>query len=157
MTGPAAGAPAPDFDLPVTGGGSLRLSDLRGRPVVLYFYPQDDTSTCTTEAMDFSALKPQFDEAGAVVVGVSPDSLKKHDKFKAKYGLAVDLVADEDKKSLLAYGVWGEKTTFGRTYMGVVRTTFLIAPDGTVARVWQVQRVAGHAGEVLEAVRALQA
>jgi peroxiredoxin Q/BCP len=155
MTGLAAGATAPDFDLPRTGGGSQKLSDLRGRPVVLYFYPQDDTSTCTAEAIDFSALRSQFDAAGAMVIGVSPDSIKKHDKFKAKYDLELDLLSDQDKKTLEDYGVWGEKTTFGRTYMGVIRTTFLIGADGKIVRVWTVSRVAGHAQEVLEAVQAL--
>lgn len=155
MTGPAQGAAAPDFDLPRTGGGMLKLSDLQGRPVVLFFYPQDDTSACTAEAVGFSALKPQFDQAGAVVIGVSPDSIKKHDKFKAKHDLKVELLSDEDRSALLAYGVWGEKTMFGRKYMGVIRTTFLIDEDGSIARIWPKVRVPGHAEAVLEAVKGL--
>jgi thioredoxin-dependent peroxiredoxin len=155
MTGPAVGTAASEFDLPRGGGGFLRLSDLRGRPVVLFFYPKDDTSACTAEAIDFSVLKPEFERAGAVVVGVSPDSRKKHDKFKAKYDLTVDLLSDEDKNALQAYGVWGEKTMFGRKYMGVIRTTFLIGTDGGILRVWPNVKVEGHAQEVLEAVRGL--
>lgn len=155
MAGLAEGAKAPDFELPRTGGGSLRLSDLRGRPVVLYFYPQDDTSSCTAEAIDFSALRPQFEAAGATVIGVSPDSVKKHDKFKAKHRLDVDLLADEDGKVLRDYAVWGEKSMFGRRYMGVIRTTYLIGADGRIARVWPKVKVPGHAAEVLEAASGL--
>jgi thioredoxin-dependent peroxiredoxin len=155
MTGPAVGAAAPEFDLPKDGGGSLKLSDLRGSPVVLFFYPKDDTSACTAEAIDFSALKPEFERAGAIVVGVSPDSRKKHDKFKAKYDLTVDLLSDAEKNVLQAYGVWGQKSMFGRKYMGVIRTTFLIGADGRVRRVWPNVRVDGHAQDVLEAVKGL--
>ena len=151
----STGQVAPEFDLPRDGGGNLALSELRGRKVVLYFYPKDDTSGCTTEAIDFSRLKPEFESAGAVVVGMSPDSVKSHDKFKTKHGLAVELVSDEDKKVLEAYGVWAEKSMYGRKYMGVERTTFLIGPDGKVARVWRKVKVPGHAEEVLEAVKAL--
>jgi peroxiredoxin Q/BCP len=146
---------APDFDLPTDGGRSLKLSSLRGKPVVLYFYPKDDTSGCTAESIAFSALKPQFEKLGASVVGMSPDSLKSHDKFKAKHNLAVDLVADEEKKTLEAYGVWKEKSMYGRKYMGVERSTFLIDPQGKVARAWRKVKVPGHAEEVLEAVKAL--
>ena len=149
------GQKAPQFELPRDGGGTLKLADFAGKPVVLYFYPQDDTETCTAEAIAFSALKAEFAKLGAVVIGVSPDSVKKHDKFKKKYTLAVDLAADEDQKTLNAYGVWGEKTMFGRKYMGVVRTTFLIGRDGRIARIWRKVRVAGHAAEVLEATKAL--
>ncbi len=151
----SAGQKAPDFELPRDGGGTLRLSDFAGRPLVLYFYPQDDTETCTAEAIDFSRLKPEFAKAGAAVIGVSPDSIKKHDKFKKKYDLALDLAADENLKTLNDYGVWGEKTLFGRKYLGVVRTTFLIAPDGRIARVWHKVKVRGHAEQVLAAVKAL--
>lgn len=149
------GNAAPDFCLSRDGGGVLKLSDFKGKPVVLYFYPQDDTETCTAEAIDFSALKPEFDRLGVAVIGVSPDSVKKHDKFKAKYKLALDLAADEEMKTLNAYGVWGEKTMFGRKYMGVVRTTFLIDKDRRIARIWPKVRVKGHALEVLEAARSL--
>jgi peroxiredoxin Q/BCP len=149
------GQKAPQFELPRDGGGTLKLADFAGKPVVLYFYPQDDTETCTAEAIAFSALKAEFAKLGAVLIGVSPDSVKKHDKFKKKYTLAVDLAADEDQKTLNAYGVWGEKTMFGRKYMGVVRTTFLIGRDGRIARIWRKVRVAGHAAEVLEATKAL--
>jgi len=154
---PAVGAPAPDFQLPRDGGGTLRLSDLRGRPVVLYFYPKDDTTACTAEAIDFSALSDRFARAGVAIVGVSPDSSKKHDKFKARHGLSIDLVSDEGHAALEAYGVWAEKTMFGRKYMGVVRTTFLIGADGRIARVWPRVAVAGHAGEVLRAAEELKA
>lgn len=155
MTELDAGSDAPEFELPRDGGGSLRLSSLRGTPVVLFFYPKDDTSGCTAEAIDFSALKPQFEKAGAALVGMSPDSVRKHDQFKAKHGLAVDLVADEDKHALQAWGVWAEKSMYGRKYMGVERTTFLIGRDGRIARVWRKVKVPGHADEVLKAVQAL--
>jgi len=151
----AVGDLAPAFELPQGGGGTLSLSSYRGKPVVLYFYPKDDTSGCTAEAIAFSGLKPQFEKAGAVVIGMSPDSVKSHDKFKTKHKLAVELVSDEDKKVLEAYGVWAEKSMYGRKYMGVERTTFLIGPDGKVARVWRKVKVPGHAEEVLEAVKAL--
>ncbi|RTL97215.1 MAG: peroxiredoxin [Hyphomicrobiales bacterium] len=150
-----AGDAAPQFDLPRDGGGSLSLASFRGKPVVLYFYPQDDTTGCTNEAIGFSQLKPEFDKAGAAVIGLSPDSVKKHDKFKAKHSLSVDLVADEERKVIEAYHLWVEKTMYGRQYMGVERATFLIGKDGRIARVWRKVRVKGHAEEVLEAVRAL--
>jgi peroxiredoxin Q/BCP len=155
MTELSPGQNAPQFELPRDGGGTLTLSALRGKAVVLYFYPKDDTSGCTAEAIDFSALKPDFEKAGAVVIGMSPDSAKKHDKFKAKHGLSVDLVADEERKAIEAYGVWAEKSMYGRKYMGVERTTFLIDRDGKIARVWPKVKVPGHAVEVLEAVRGL--
>lgn len=155
MTELSPGQDAPQFELPRDGGGTLTLSALRGKAVVLYFYPKDDTSGCTAEAIDFSALKADFEKAGAVVIGMSPDSAKKHDKFKAKHGLSVDLVADEERKAIEAYGVWAEKSMYGRKYMGVERTTFLIDRDGKIAKVWPKVKVPGHAAEVLEAVRAL--
>lgn len=155
MTELSPGQDAPQFELPRDGGGTLTLSALRGKAVVLYFYPKDDTSGCTAEAIDFSALKAEFEKAGAVVIGMSPDSTKKHDKFKAKHGLTVDLVADEERKAIEAYGVWAEKSMYGRKYMGVERTTFLIDRNGKIARVWPKVKVPGHAAEVLEAVRAL--
>jgi peroxiredoxin Q/BCP len=155
MTELSPGQDAPQFELPRDGGGTLTLSALRGKAVVLYFYPKDDTSGCAAEAIDFSALKPDFEKAGAVVIGMSPDSAKKHDKFKAKHGLSVDLVADEERKAIEAYGVWAEKSMYGRKYMGVERTTFLIDRDGKIARIWPKVKVPGHAAEVLAAVRAL--
>lgn len=149
------GQTAPQFTLPRDGGGILTLSDFGGKPVVLYFYPKDDTSGCTAQAIDFTQLKPQFEKAGAVVIGVSPDSAKKHDKFKAKHQIGIDLVADEERKALEAYGVWTEKTMYGRKYMGVERSTFLIGADGKIARIWRKVKVPGHATEVLEAVKTL--
>lgn len=151
----AVGDVAPQFDLPRDGGGSLSLSAVRGKPVVLYFYPQDDTTSCTNEAIGFSQLMPEFEKAGAVVIGLSRDSVKKHDKFKAKYDLTVDLVADEERKVIEAYHLWVEKMMYGRKYMGVERATFLIGGDGRIARIWRQVRVKGHAEEVLETVRAL--
>lgn len=155
MTELTTGQKAPSFELPRDGGGTLKLSDFGGKAVVLYFYPQDDTETCTAEAIEFSKARHDFEKAGAVVVGVSPDSVRKHDKFKTKHKLTVDLGADEERKAIEAYGVWAEKTMFGRKYMGVVRSTFLIGPDGTIARIWRNVRLRGHVDEVLAAVKAL--
>lgn len=151
------GSPAPDFTLPRNGGDSLTLSSLRGKPVVLYFYPKDDTSGCTTEAIAFSSLSADFEAAGATVIGISPDSVKSHDKFIAKHGLSVALAADEDKSVLEAYGVWKEKSMYGRTYMGVERSTFLIDPEGKIAAIWRKVKVAGHAEAVLKTVTELPA
>ena len=148
------GDPAPDFELPADDGSTLRLSALKGQPVVLYFYPKDDTPGCTLEAQDFSELKARFVAAGAEVIGISPDSVKSHDKFKCKYGLALRLVSDEDKAAANAYGVWTEKSMFGKKYMGVERSTFLIGRSGRIVQSWRGVRVAGHAEEVLAAVRA---
>jgi peroxiredoxin Q/BCP len=139
----------------LSGGSQLTLSSLKGKPVVLYFYPKDDTSGCTKEAIAFSQLKPEFDKIGARVIGLSPDSATKHAKFRKKHDLTVDLVADEERTALEAYGVWVEKSMYGRKYMGVERTTFLIDAAGRIARVWNKVKVAGHAEEVLEAARAL--
>lgn len=146
---------APDFTLPRDGGGSFKLSDFAGKPVVVYFYPEDDTPSCTNEAIGFSQLRPEFEKAGAVVIGLSPDSVKKHDKFKAKHGLSIDLASDEERKTIEAYRLWVEKKMYGRTYMGVERATFLVGRDGRIARIWRKVRVKGHAEAVLEAVRAL--
>jgi peroxiredoxin Q/BCP len=151
----AVGDIAPQFELPRDGGGTTRLADFLGKPVVLYFYPQDDTPSCTSEAIAFSALKPEFEKAGAVIIGLSPDSVKKHDKFKAKHGLAVDLVSDETRDVIEAYRLWVEKKLYGRTYMGVERATFLIDAAGRIAAIWRNVRVKGHAEAVLAAVRAL--
>ncbi len=147
------GLAAPEFELPGDGAGTIRLADFRGKIVVLFFYPQDGTETCTAESVDFSSLLPDFEAAGAVVIGVSPDSPKKHDKFKAKHRLRQLLASDEEKQAIRDYGVWGEKTLFGRKYMGVVRSTFLIDRDGMIVRIWRGVRVRGHAAEVLRAVR----
>ncbi|MBB4302630.1 peroxiredoxin Q/BCP [Rhodobium orientis] len=149
------GAKAPDFDLPTDGGGRVKLSDLQGKIVVVYFYPKDDTSGCTKEAIAFTELAKDFEKAGAVVIGISPDSAAKHDKFKAKHELGIVLAADEDKATIEAYGVWVEKSMYGKKYMGVERSTFLVDGDGKVARVWRKVKVAGHAEAVLEAAKAL--
>lgn len=149
------GSPAPDFDLPTDGGGRISLADLRGRKVVLYFYPKDNTAGCTLEAIDFSAQAAAFEAAGATVVGVSADSVKSHDRFKKKHDLAIRLASDEDKTMLEAYGVWAEKQMYGRSFMGIVRTTYLIDATGKVARVWEKVKVPGHVEEVLAAARDL--
>ena len=149
------GQPAPALDLPTDGGGRITLSDLQSRPAVVYFYPKDDTTGCTTEALAFSALADEFAKAGVKVIGLSPDPVKSHDKFVAEHGLSVILASDEDKTALSAYGVWKEKSMYGRTYMGVERSTFLIDRDGRVAAVWRKVKVAEHAEAVLKAARAL--
>ena len=152
-----AGSPAPDFALPTDGGGEFSLSGHRGKPVVLYFYPKDDTSGCTREAIDFTGKSDDFAAAGATVVGISKDSVASHDKFKAKHNLAVTLASDEDKSLCEAFGVWVEKNMYGRKYMGVERSTFLIDGKGKVANVWRKVRVKGHAEAVLEAAKSLPA
>lgn len=151
------GAPAPEFDLPRDGGGRVSLADFRGKPLVLFFYPKDDTTGCTAESLAFTALAGEFDAAGAAVIGMSPDSAACHDRFIAKHKLSVALASDEEKTTLQAYGVWKQKSMYGRTFMGVERTTFLILPDGTVAMIWQKVKVPGHAEDVLKAVRNLAA
>lgn len=152
---PSVGSPAPDFDLPGAGGATLRLGDLKGKAVVLYFYPKDDTPGCTREAIDFNRLKGEFAAAGTEIIGVSPDSAASHDKFAAKHGLGIPLASDETTAMLQAYGVWGEKSMYGRTFMGVQRTTVLVDREGVVARVWTKVKVDGHAEEVLAAAKAL--
>jgi peroxiredoxin Q/BCP len=149
------GTQAPPFSLPATDGREISLDGLKGRKVVLYFYPKDDTSGCTLEAQAFQTLKQDFAAADTEIVGVSPDSLKSHDKFRAKYGLDFVLASDEAKSMLEAYGVWVEKSMYGRKYMGVERTTVLIDRDGTIAQVWPKVKVQGHAEEVLKAAQAL--
>ena len=153
MTDLKIGSPAPDFTLPRNGEGTVTLSKLQGKAVILYFYPKDDTSGCTAEAIDFSALGGEFEAANAVVIGISPDSVKSHDKFAAKHSLSVMLASDEEKAVLEAYGVWKEKSMYGKKYMGVERTTFLVAPDGKIAKIWNKVKVAGHAQAVLEAAK----
>ena len=147
------GDKAPDFALATNGGGSARLKDLKGKAVVLYFYPKDDTSGCTAEAIAFSALQAQFAAANAVVIGVSPDAGASHDKFKKKHNLAVALGADPDRSAIEAYGVWKEKSMYGKKYMGVERSTFLIDRDGRIARIWRKVKVPGHAEEALAAAK----
>lgn len=146
---------APDFELDSDGGDTVRLSDLKGQPVVIYFYPKDDTSGCTKEAIAFSGLAGAFSKLGARVIGISPDSAASHEKFKAKYNLSVQLAADTEKAAAQAYGVWVKKSMYGRQYMGVERSTFLIGADGKVARIWRKVKVPGHAEEVLEALQSL--
>ena len=149
------GDEAPDFELPTDSGGRFRLSEQRGSPVVVYFYPKDDTSGCTQQAIGFSEKRDEFAEMQTLIVGISPDSQRKHDKFKQKHGLAIVLAADEEKKVAQAYGVWQEKSMYGRKYMGIERATFLVDRDGVVKRVWRKVKVPGHAEEVLEAAREL--
>lgn len=149
------GSIAPDFKLPTDAGGSVSLSELRGGKVVLYFYPADNTETCTIEAVDFSTRQAAFTSAGAVILGVSPDSAKTHDGFKVKHDLSVRLASDTDLKVIRRYGLWVEKTMFGRRFMGVERATFLIGPEGRIARIWRKVRVKGHVESVLEATKAL--
>jgi peroxiredoxin Q/BCP len=151
------GDKAPDVELPTDSGETLALSRLKGKLVVLYFYPKDDTSGCTTEAKDFSKLAPDFRKAGVEVIGVSPDSVESHKKFRKKHDLAVRLAADVDKAVANTYGVWVEKSMYGRKYMGVERSTFLIDGKGLIARSWRKVKVPGHAEEVLAAAKALSA
>ena len=150
------GKKAPDFELQDADEKSTRLSDLKGRPVVLYFYPKDDTSGCTAEAKDFTCLIDDFGRAGADVIGVSPDSAASHRKFRNKHSLGVRLLADEGRAAAEAYGVWVQKSMYGRKYMGIERSTFLIDKAGKIARSWRNVRVPGHAEEVLEAVKTLK-
>ena len=149
------GETAPDFTLPRDGGGSVTLSALRPGKVVLYFYPKDDTPGCTLEAQDFTARAADFAAAGATVIGISKDSIKAHDKFCKKHGLGITLVSDADSHTCEDYGVWLEKSMYGKTYMGIERTTVLIDGTGKLARVWNKVSVKGHADEVLAAARAL--
>jgi thioredoxin-dependent peroxiredoxin len=152
--GVTLGDEAPDFDLPDDAGGSVRLKDYRGQLLVLYFYPKDDTSGCTKEAIDFNGLRDGFTKAGAAILGVSADSAASHAKFKAKYNLACPLASDASKAMLAAYGVYTEKSMYGRKYMGIERSTFLIGKDGKILAIWDKVKVPGHAAAVLEAVRA---
>ncbi len=155
MSIPQPGEFAPDFTVLTDTGASLTLSSLRGRPVVLYFYPKDDTSGCTTEACEFRDLFPRFDGGKAVILGVSPDPVKSHAKFKAKYELPFTLLADTDKVIAQAYDVWKEKSMYGRKYMGVERTTFVLDAAGRVARRFEKVKPAGHAAEVMAVLDAL--
>jgi thioredoxin-dependent peroxiredoxin len=151
----AAGDKAPDFKLPDDSGASRSLKSFAGRKLVLYFYPKDDTSGCTKEAIDFNALKAAFEKDGTAIVGVSPDTVASHAKFKTKHKLDIALISDESISMLEAYGVWVEKSMYGRKFMGVERTTLLIGEDGTIKQVWNKVKVPGHAAAVLAAAQAL--
>jgi len=155
MSSVDVGGIAPAFDLETDEGGRVGLDALRGRKVVLYFYPKDDTSGCTSEAIDFTSLGGDFAAADTVVIGVSKDSVESHAKFRRKHGLGVRLASDPDGRAVEAYGSWVEKSMYGRTYMGIDRSTFLIDREGRVAKVWRKVRVAGHAAQVLAAAQAL--
>jgi thioredoxin-dependent peroxiredoxin len=149
------GTKAPPFSLPRDGGGTVSLADFKGQNLVLYFYPRADTPGCTIESKAFSALAPAFTKVKTAVLGVSADPVKAQDSFKVKHGLTIPLASDEAHKMLDAYGVWGEKSMYGRKFMGITRTTFLIGPDGKIAHVWPKVKVDGHAEEVLAAAKAL--
>ena len=151
----APGAKAPAFSLPRDGGGTVSLADFKGQNLVLYFYPRADTPGCTVESKAFSALARAFAKAGTAVLGVSADPVRAQDKFKAKHGLAIPLASDESHKMLDAYGVWGEKSMYGKTYMGIRRATLLIRRDGVIAQIWPKVKIESHAEEVLAAARAL--
>jgi thioredoxin-dependent peroxiredoxin len=149
------GDKAPAFSLPGDGGATISLTGLKGRKVVLYAYPKDDTSGCTLEAQNFNALRAEFVAAGADIIGLSADSVASHDKFKKKYDLAFPLASDESKATLEAYGIWVEKSMYGKKYMGIERTTFLIDANGKIAQIWNKVKVPGHAAEVLAAAKAI--
>lgn len=151
----AVGKPAPDFTLPSDGGGKIALKKLKGKNVVLYFYPKDDTSGCTKQACGFNDSLPDFEGVDAVIIGVSRDSVASHDKFKKKYGLSFALGSDEEGTVTEAYGVWKEKSMYGKKYMGIERSTFLIDAKGVLRKEWRGVKVPGHVDEVLEAVNAL--
>lgn len=152
---PAAGSTAPDFTLPTQGNGSVTLSALKGQNVVLYFYPKDDTPGCTIEAKDFRDLMGDFKKANTVIIGLSKDDVKSHDKFVEKFCLPFTLASDTDGAVCEAYGTWVEKSMYGKKYMGIDRVTFLIGKDGKIAKTWPKVKVEGHAAEVLEAAKAL--
>ncbi|WP_299776686.1 peroxiredoxin [uncultured Roseobacter sp.] len=152
---PEISQPAPDFTLPSTDGGDVTLSALQGQPVVLFFYPRDNTPGCTKESIGFSESKAAFEAAGAKVFGISKDSMASHDKFVAKKELTVPLLSDEHGSACEDYGVWKEKSMYGKKFLGIERSTFLIAADGTIARIWPKVKVPGHVDEVLQAVQAL--
>ncbi|HXP97588.1 MAG TPA: thioredoxin-dependent thiol peroxidase [Telmatospirillum sp.] len=149
------GSNAPDFTLPTDGGGTLTLSSLKGRKVIVYFYPKDNTPGCTTEACDFQAALPDFSGANAAILGISKDDPKSHDKFKAKFDLGFTLVSDIDGKVCEDFGVWVEKINYGKKYMGIERSTFLIDENGVVRKIWRKVKVAGHAAQVLDDVKTL--
>ena len=150
------GQSAPPFEIVSDSGKRISNKTLAGRPAVLFFYPQDDTPTCTNEAIDFSSLAGRFKRLGVALIGVSPDPVRSHGKFRQKYGLKMTLASDESLATIKAFGLWGEKTTFGRTYLGVERATFLLDADGTIRDIWRQVRVRGHAEAVFEAAKALK-
>ena len=150
------GKKAPAFQVLAASGRKIRLSDLKGKAVVLYFYPKDDTPGCTIEAREFQAALPEFTKRGAIVLGVSPDDVKSHCRFGEKFGLEFDLLADTDHALAEKYGVWVEKSMYGKTYMGIQRATFLIDAEGKLARIWPKVKPEGHAAEVLDAIDALK-
>ena len=152
---PEIGDTAPDFTLPVTGGGETTLSDLKGAPVVLFFYPRDDTSGCTKENEDFTRLMPEFEAAGVKVFGISKDSIASHDKFMEKKSLGVPLLSDENSDVCESYDVWKEKKMYGKTFMGIERSTFLIDAERRIAEIWPKVKVPGHAEAVLERIQRL--
>ena len=154
MTTLNPGDKAPEFSMPTDSSGTVTLSDFKGKSVVLYFYPKDDTPGCTKEAIGFSGKIDEFEAAGAVVIGVSKDTAAKHGKFRTKHDLKVILASDAEGDVCERYGVWKEKSMYGRTYWGIERATFLIGPDGRIVKVWPKVKVAGHAEDVLEAVKA---
>jgi peroxiredoxin Q/BCP len=151
----AVGDKAPAFTLPRDGGDKVSLADFKGRKLVLYFYPRADTPGCTREAIDFTRLRPQFAKAGTEILGVSADSVKAQDAFKKKHALTIGLLSDETHKMLEAYGAWRKKSMYGKSFMGIVRMTVLIGPNGKIAEIWPKVRVDGHADEVLAAAKAL--
>ena len=153
--GPQIGDTAPAFSAPRDGGAVVSLADMAGTPVVLYFYPRDDTPGCTKEAIGFTQSKADFDAAGATILGVSKDTVAKHEKFRDKHDLGIGLLSDEDGAICEAYGVWVEKNMYGKKSMGIERATYLIGPDGKIAQVWRKVKVPGHVEEVLAAVKGL--
>jgi peroxiredoxin Q/BCP len=157
VTAPAVGTKAPAFKLSSDDGTTVSLANFRGRKLVLYFYPRADTPGCTREAIDFSRLRPQFEKAGTDILGVSADPVQAQEAFKKKYKLKIPLLSDETHKMLEAYGAWGKKSMYGKTFMGILRITYLIAPDGRIAQVWPKVKVDGHAAQVLAAAKALSA
>ncbi|MEZ5690719.1 MAG: thioredoxin-dependent thiol peroxidase [Rickettsiales bacterium] len=155
MTELTEGNKAPAFDMPINGGSDIKLNELSGKNIVLYFYPKDDTPGCTTEAKDFTSLIKEFEKLDTIIIGVSKDSVEKHDKFQEKYDIAFPLASDEGIKTIQDYGVWKEKKNYGKTYMGIERSTFLIDKKGIIRQIWRKVKVAGHAEKVLEAVKGL--
>lgn len=154
-TPPALGAKAPNFKLPSDDGNTVSLADFKGRKLVLYFYPRADTPGCTREAIDFSRLQTAFEKAGTAVLGVSADPVKAQDAFKKKHNLTIRLLSDESHSVLEAYGAWGKKSMYGKTFMGVLRVTYLVDPNGRIARIWPKVKIDGHAAEVLAAAQNL--